>query len=43
MEVDSFMNGCVVAVQMEDCVLPKSAVDTVGQTSNFLVVATLDR
>ena len=30
--VDSFMDGCVVAVQVEDFGLPKSAVGTVGQT-----------
>ena len=29
----SFMDGCVVAVQVEDFGLPKSAVGTVGQTS----------
>ena len=33
--VDSFMDGCAVAVQGEDFGLPKSAVGTVGQTTNF--------
>ena len=33
--VDSFMDGCVVAVQGEDFGLPKSAVGMVGQTSKF--------
>ena len=32
----SFMDGCVVAVQVEDFGLPKSAVGTVGQTSIFV-------
>ena len=31
----SFMDGCVVAVQVEDFGLPKSAVGTVGQTSKI--------
>ena len=29
----TFVDGCVVAVQVEDFGLPKSAVGTVGQTS----------
>ena len=33
--VDSFMDGCVAAVQVEDFGLPKSAVGTVGQTSKI--------
>ena len=40
--VDSFMDGCVVAVQVEDFGLPKSAVGTVGQTSNIFKILPLD-
>ena len=40
--VDSFMDGCVVAVQVEDFGLPKSAVGTVGQTSKIFRILTLD-
>ena len=39
--VDSFMNGCV-AVQVEDFVLPKSAVGTVGQTTKFFGILIFD-
>ena len=38
--VDSFMDGCVVAVQIEDFGLPKSAVGAVGQTSKLIRVST---
>ena len=38
----SFMDGCVVAVQVEDLGLPKSAVGTVGQTSKMFSILTLD-
>ena len=38
----SFMDGCVVAVQVEDFGLPKSAVGTVGQTSNIFKMLPLD-
>ena len=38
----SFMDGCVVAVQVEDFGLPKSAVGTVGQTSNMFKILPLD-
>ena len=40
--VDSFMDGCVVAVQVEDFGLPKSAVGTVGQTSKIFRILTPD-
>ena len=40
--VDSFMDGCVVAVQVEDFGLPKSAVGTVGQTSKMFGILNLD-
>ena len=40
--VDSFMDGCVVAVQVEDFGLPKSAVGTAGQTSKICLILTLD-
>ena len=36
--VDSFMDGCVVAVQVEDFGLPKSAVGTAGQTSKIFKI-----
>ena len=36
------MDGCVVAVQVEDLGLPKSAVGTVGQTSKMFSILTLD-
>ena len=38
----SFMDGCVVAVQVEDFGLPKSAVGTVGQTSKIFRILNLD-
>ena len=38
----SFMDGCVVAVQVEDFGLPKSAVGTVSQTSNIFKILLLD-
>ena len=34
----SFMDGCVVAVQVEDFGLPKSAVGTAGQTSKIFKI-----
>ena len=37
----SFMDGCVVAVQVEDFGLPKSAVGTAGQTSKIFKIGTL--
>ena len=40
--VDSFMDGCVVAVQVEDFGLPKSAVGTVGQTNNIFKILPFD-
>ena len=36
--VDSFMDGCVVAVQVEDFGLPKPAVGTAGQTSKIFKI-----
>ena len=39
--VASFMDGSVLAVQVEDFGLPKSAVGTVGQTSNIFKVLSL--
>ena len=36
------MDGCVVAVRVEDFGLPKSAVGTVGQTSKIFRCLTLD-
>ena len=33
--VDSFVDGCVVAVQVENFVLPKPAVGTEGQASKI--------
>ena len=36
------MDVCVVAVQVEDFGLPKSAVGTVGQTSKMFGILTLD-
>ena len=40
--VDSFMDGCVVAVQVEDFGLPKSAMGTVGQSINIFKMLPLD-
>ena len=39
--VDSVMDGCAVAIQVEDFGLPKSAVGTVGQTSNIFKICPL--
>ena len=36
------MDGCVVAVQVEDFGLPKSAVGTAGQTSKICLILTFD-
>ena len=38
----SLLDGCMVAVQVEDFGLPKSAVGTVGQTSNIFKISPLD-
>ena len=40
--VDSFMDVCVVAVQVEDFGLPKSPVGTIGQTNTILRILILD-
>ena len=36
--VDSFMDGCVAAVQVEDFGLPKSAAGSAGQTSKIFKI-----
>ena len=38
----SFMDGCVVAAQVEHFGPPKSAVGTAGQTSNIFRIVVLD-
>ena len=39
--VDSFMDGCVAVVQVEEFGLPKSVVSTAHQRSNFFMICHL--